>query len=207
MNHDEGSRLIKKAQLGDASAEQQLLILHRDRLKRMIVAFLDRRISARIDPSDVLQDTLALAAKRLPSYLVEQPIEFYPWLRQIAKQQLVDIHRRHLYAQRRTVTREHRLGANFPHESSKQIIDQIAKNQTSPSGQAAKRDLQRRLRIEISKMQESDREILLMRFVERLSLKEISDVLELKVPTAESRLRRALIRLGKRMNDIGESSK
>src|SRR5436190_12696571 len=44
---------------------------------------LDRRLLQRIDPSDIIQETLILADRRLDKYLKDQPIPFYPWLRQL----------------------------------------------------------------------------------------------------------------------------
>ena len=65
--------LITLAQRGDTSARHQLLLRHRERLRRMVVSMLNPRLSARIDPSDVLQDAFAKAAQKLPDYLKDQP--------------------------------------------------------------------------------------------------------------------------------------
>src|SRR6516164_5374655 len=98
--------LLAQASQGDADAGQRLLARHRDRLKRMVAVRLDRRLLARLDPSDVVQEALAEAARRLPDYLRERPLPFYPWLRQLAADRLVTLHRRHVRAQRRSVRRE-----------------------------------------------------------------------------------------------------
>ena len=75
---------LAKAAAGDQSARTKLLELHRARLRRMVAVRLDRRLMQRIDPSDIIQETLILADRRLDQYLREQPIPFYPWLRQLA---------------------------------------------------------------------------------------------------------------------------
>jgi RNA polymerase sigma-70 factor (ECF subfamily) len=62
---------------------------------------LDRRLAARIDPSDVVQETLADAAKRFDLYLRDRPLPFYPWLRQITQERLADVYRQHIRAGRR----------------------------------------------------------------------------------------------------------
>ena len=54
-------QLIESAGRGDAAARQQLLHEHRDRLRRMVAVRLDRRLAARVDPSDVVQEALAEA--------------------------------------------------------------------------------------------------------------------------------------------------
>src|SRR5205823_607283 len=51
--------LLERAGRGDAAARQQLLTRHRDRLRRMVALRLDRRLAARVDPSDIVQASLA----------------------------------------------------------------------------------------------------------------------------------------------------
>ena len=56
----------------------------------MVHLRLDPRLAARLDPSDVVQDTLAEAHKRLAAYAQDRQIPFYPWLRAIAWDKLVE---------------------------------------------------------------------------------------------------------------------
>jgi RNA polymerase sigma-70 factor, ECF subfamily len=95
--------LLNQAAAGDTQARGRLLERHRDRLRRMVALRLDRRLASRIDPSDVVQDSLAEAAGRLSDYLRERPLPFYPWLRQLAWAKIVDMHRRHVHAHERTL--------------------------------------------------------------------------------------------------------
>ena len=107
---------------GDAQARGQLLERHRARLKRMVAIRFDRRLAARVDSSDVVQETLAEASAKLDAYLRERPLPFYPWLRQIAQQRLTDARRRHL-AGRRSVTREEPAG--LPAESAMELAERL----------------------------------------------------------------------------------
>jgi RNA polymerase sigma-70 factor (ECF subfamily) len=70
--------LLDRAAAGGDDAWQQLFDLHRKRLKRMVALRLDRRLAARVDPSDVVQEALADAAKKLAGYLRDRPLAFYP---------------------------------------------------------------------------------------------------------------------------------
>src|SRR5262245_20358821 len=101
--------LLRAAASGDDSARQQLLARYRSRLRQMVALRLDWRIIARIDPSDVVQETLAEAARNLDDYLRERPLPFYPWLRQFAWQRLLQLHRHHIQAQCRSVLYESSL--------------------------------------------------------------------------------------------------
>src|SRR5204862_1794322 len=74
-------QLLAAASQGDATARGRLLERHRPRLKRMVAVRLDRRVAARVDPSDVVQETLAVAARGLDDYLRDRPLPFFPWLR------------------------------------------------------------------------------------------------------------------------------
>jgi RNA polymerase sigma-70 factor (ECF subfamily) len=67
---------------------------------------LDRRLAARIDPSDVVQEALADADRELAEYLGSRSMPFYAWLRRFAWDRLVEVHRRHVSAGRRSVDRE-----------------------------------------------------------------------------------------------------
>src|SRR5436309_1383088 len=98
--------LLARAADGDARAREQLLVRHQGRLRQAVRYRIDRRVAARIDPSDVVQEALADAAAHLPDYLRDRPLPFYPWLRQLALERLVHQHRRHVRAQKRSVTRE-----------------------------------------------------------------------------------------------------
>src|ERR1700683_5334648 len=98
--------LLASASRGDATARGRLLERHRPRLKRMVAVRLDRRLAARVDPSDVVQEVLLDAAAQLDIYLRDRPIPFYPWLRRLAAGRFADAYRRHVRARRRSVDRE-----------------------------------------------------------------------------------------------------
>src|SRR4029078_4228519 len=98
--------LLERSVRGDATARQELLVCHRARLRGMVALRLARRLGARVDPSDVVQEALADAAGHLDDYLRHRPLPFYPWLRQFAWERLCKLHRHHIHAQRRSITRE-----------------------------------------------------------------------------------------------------
>ena len=106
QNGAETDALLELAGRGDDQARQRLLERHRSRLKRMVAVRMDGRLAARLDPSDVVQEALADAARDLPEYVRSQTMAFYPWLRQLAWDRLVRLHRDHINTQRRSVNRE-----------------------------------------------------------------------------------------------------
>ncbi|HEY7423921.1 MAG TPA: hypothetical protein VH682_06715 [Gemmataceae bacterium] len=70
--------LLRRAEQGDEQARQAVLVRHRERLKHMVAVRMDRRLAARVDPSDVVQDALLDAARHLDDYLRQRPMPFYP---------------------------------------------------------------------------------------------------------------------------------
>src|SRR5262245_20119260 len=109
--------LMNRVHHGDDSARQQLLGLHRERLCNLVAVRMDRRLCARIDPSDVIQEVLADADRGLSDYLRRRPLPFYAWLRQLAWDRLFELHRQHVRVGKRSVNREQMTGLPLPNES------------------------------------------------------------------------------------------
>ena len=93
---DDTDQLLERTSWGDERARDQLLERNRARLRTMIAVRMDRRIKARFDPSDVVQDVLQEAARNLADYLRDRPLPFHAWLREIAWKRLVNLRRRHV---------------------------------------------------------------------------------------------------------------
>jgi RNA polymerase sigma-70 factor (ECF subfamily) len=184
--------LIEQASQGDDRARQQLLGRHRQRLRRMVEVRLDRRLAARVDPSDVVQEALADAAKRLPEYLRDRPLPFYPWLRRLAWERLVKMHRRHLYTRRRSVTREEHGVLALPDESVAELAQRLVGNADSPSRRLLRDELAERVRSALSRLGERDREVLVLRYLEGLTNKEIAAALEISEAAVKMRHLRAM---------------
>jgi RNA polymerase sigma-70 factor (ECF subfamily) len=110
-------QLLSRVAAGDRTARGLLLERHRRRLRHMITIRLDPQLRARVDPSDVVQESLAEADQKLSDYLQERPVPFYPWLRSLAWKHLVHLHRRHIYSQRRSVRREQAARLRLSDES------------------------------------------------------------------------------------------
>ena len=136
------------------------------------------------------------ANSKLPKYLEQRPIGFYPWLRAIVRDELIDVHRRHVVAKCRTVEREQAAQQLVTDASTFQLINVLVGKQATPSQCAADREFQESMDAAIKELTADDREILLMRFVEELPVSEIAEVLMISTVAARSRIRRSLERLG-----------
>lgn len=187
--------LLRRVDQGDRSSVGQLLDRYRVRLRRMVAVRIDPRLAARLDPSDVVQEALAEASQKLPQYLRQRPLPFYPWLRQIAWETLVDLHTRHVSVQKRSVTRESRNNLDLPDNSAMQLIDRLVADGTSPSKRMVRKEIRQRVREALQQAPTRDREVMILRHLEQLTLKEIATALGITEPAAQSRYRRAIERL------------
>src|SRR4051794_39835567 len=88
--------LPRRARDGDPAAQAALFARYRDRLRRMIHLRLDRRLSGRVDASDVLQEVYLEVGKRLAAGGADPNLPFFLWLRLVTGQKLTDLHRHHL---------------------------------------------------------------------------------------------------------------
>ena len=194
MTTADTEHLLERAAAGDRAACDELLQRHRRRLGRMVAVRFDPRLAARVDPSDVVQETLAEAAANLDRYLCERPLPFYPWLRQLAQRRLIDLHRRHVRARRRSVTRE--VGPpGLPDHSALALADRLFARASSPSAGLRRQERRDRVRAALAALSEQDREVLVLRFLEALPTRETAAVLGISEVETRSRQVRALDRL------------
>jgi RNA polymerase sigma-70 factor (ECF subfamily) len=194
-NSPDTQKLLDQARCGDATAVERLLAHHREPVRRMIGVRLDPAIRPRVDASDVVQEVLLEASRRLSDYLRSPTMPFHLWLRHIARDHLIDAHRRHRQAQRRTVDREHRIEFARTDSSSLAIVDQLLDPELTPATAAIREEIQGRFRSALDALPEDDREIVLMRHFEQLSNQDVASALGLTEAAASMRYLRAIRRL------------
>jgi RNA polymerase sigma-70 factor (ECF subfamily) len=194
--HDrEVDDLILRADRGDIDARQALLARHRERLRQMVALRLDRRIAARVDPSDVVQQALADADQELSDFLLGRPMPFYAWLRRFAWDRLVEAHRTHLLADKRSVEREQSWVHSWSDPSASALTDRLVGSGTSPSHHAVRDESRLRVRAALEQLPSRDREILVLLYMEDLPAVEIAAVLGMTQGAVRVRHVRALERL------------
>jgi RNA polymerase sigma-70 factor, ECF subfamily len=197
---DRTQELLRDAKQGDAAAIDDLMERHRDALRRLVQMRLARKIQTRVDVSDVIQDVLIEANRRLKDYLENPAMGFHLWLRQIARDRIIDAHRRHRVSARRSVDRERSLDVRVDDDrSAAELFAQISDGGRSPAQEATDRELARRIEAAIAELPEHDGEILVMRHFEQLTNQEIAQALGLTEPAASMRYLRALKRLREKL--------
>lgn len=194
--------LIERLKSGEEHAFVELFSLHRSRLKRMLEFRMDRRLRGREDASDILQEVYIDAHKRMSHYLKRPQLSFYVWLRQLTTQRLIDIHRRHLKAERRDIKQEVAIHSVGLAATSASMALQLASYLASPSQIAMHAELVVQIENALEGMDEIDREVIALRHFEELRNSEVAEVLGIKDAAASNRYMRALTRLREVLEEV-----
>ena len=188
--------LLDRVRKGDVDAVNGLLERHREAIRRMIDQRLDRVVQQRVDASDIVQDVLIEANRRLGDYLANPTMPFQLWLRHMARDRLIDAHRRHRVAASRSLDKEVSLeAAGAADRSRANLAGELADRELTPAAVATWRELERRFAAAVEQLEEDDRQIVLLRHFEHLTTAEVAEVLSLSKPAAGMRYLRAMRRL------------
>jgi DNA-directed RNA polymerase specialized sigma24 family protein len=109
-NSSETLDLLNRARAGEPAALDAIFSQHRERLRRMVEIRLDRRLQARVDASDVIQEAYVDVVGRLQEYLNDPRLPLFLWLRLVVGDRLMKVHRQHLGAQLRAASRRVVIG-------------------------------------------------------------------------------------------------
>jgi RNA polymerase sigma-70 factor (ECF subfamily) len=202
-NSAESVRLLERARAGDQDALREIFSRHRERLRRMVELRLDRRLQARLDASDVVQDAYLEVAQRLEDYLKDPKLPLFLWLRLVVGERLITLHRHHLGTQMRDAGLEISLytGA-LPAASSAALAAQLLGKHTSPTQAAIRAERLVRIQEALNTLDPIDREILSLRHFEQLSRTESAQALGIEEAAASKRYIRALKRLKTILADL-----
>jgi RNA polymerase sigma-70 factor, ECF subfamily len=193
---DSLDELLLRAVAGDSAALAAVFTRYRERLRRMIHLRLDRRLTGRVDASDILQDVYLEVGKRMAAGGADPNLPFFLWLRLVTGQKLTDLHRHHLGTRIRDAGLEVSLhrGA-MPAASSASLAAQLLGTMTSATQAAVRAEHRIIVQEALNGLDPIDREILVLRHFEYLSNDEAALALGLRRSAASQRYVRALKRL------------
>jgi len=201
---DDSLELVRRAAGGDQAALEGLFTRYRDRLRRTVQLRLSRKLQARVDPSDIVQEAFLQASKRLDDYLSEPKLPPHLWLRQLIGKQLLAVHRHHLGTHMRDARREISIDQwRLPNVDSTSMAIQIIDKSNSPSSEVHRAGKISRLQVALDAMQPVDREIIALRHFEGLSNAEAAQILDINPSAASSRFFRAVKRFGAVVREHG----
>jgi RNA polymerase sigma-70 factor, ECF subfamily len=188
--------LLIAARNGNEDALAVLVERHRDRLERMVLLRMDRRLQGRVDRADVVEDAFLAVRGKFPQYCADSALPFFLWLRLEVGQKLVDVHRIHLGAKMRGAGQEVSLHSGpLPQVTSLSLAEHLLGKMTASSQAAMRAELKIRVQEALNSMDTHDREVLILKHFEELSNAEAAQVLGIKPSAAVNRYVRALKRL------------
>ena len=146
--------------------------------RRQLLAYADRNIGpslrSRVEPEDIVQEVVVSALSSIDQFQVggRDPFRL---LCQLTEQRIIDAHRHHVGAQKRSAAREVSMDAPVAGGDGFGFINMLVASITSPS-QAFSRDQKEfQLQQAIAELNDEQREILRLRFVEGLPTKDIAE--------------------------------
>ena len=171
----------------------------RDYLGLLARLQLDRRLRARLDPSDLVQQTLLQAHQALNQFRGRNEVELLAWLRQILARKLADALRHHKQA-RRDVDRERSLDAALEN-SSVRLEAFLAADQSSPSQRADRNEQVLRLAGALAELPAAQAEAVMLHYLQGQPLAEVGRQLDRSPPAVMGLLHRGLTRLRTRLRE------
>jgi RNA polymerase sigma-70 factor (ECF subfamily) len=186
--------LIDAARRGQDAARARLLERYREYLRLLARTCLARRLRPKLDASDVVQEAFLKAHARFHQFLGRTDAEMAAWLRRILANCVVDFGRRYARNEGRDVAREKSLEEELD-RSSKAIAAFLEASHTTPSGAAERGELSVAVADALARMEDDDREVIVLRNFEDLEWGEIGRRMGRSPDAARKLWARALTRL------------
>ncbi len=188
------TELVDRAQMGSRSALERVLAWCRPALRARAWGRVNRQRNTAVDPSDLVQDVLLVASKKVHEFQGRGPRAFLAWLLGIMKKRALQLNRfRGLAA-----VDPHGLQRGSGHEAAWDPLDPA----TPVPEQAAAREIEERLSRAESWCRDEERELIRLRNTENLSHEEIAARLGVQPPAVRKRYSRAVHQLGQALRLI-----
>lgn len=174
-NDDEGrgpEDLIGRACGGDAAALGRLLDQYRDYLALVARSLIGPGLRARLDPSDLLQETFLEAHRDFGRFEGQGEPDLVAWLRKILVRNLADQARRQR-TMGRDLRREESLEALLE-QSDRPLGWALAAPLASPSEQASRREQDVLLADALARLPPNYRDVILLRNMDHLPFEEVA---------------------------------
>jgi len=198
-SEDSPERLLEQARAGCRDALGRLLELYRNYLRLLARTQIDLTLRVRLDPSDLVQETLLEAHRDFAQFAGTSEKELVAWLRRILVRNLADQVKHHK-AQARNWARQESLEALLDRSSSA-AEQALAKGISTPSAQAARREQAVLLADALARLPPDYREVIVLRNLEHLKFDDIAARLGRSAGAVRMLWSRALEKLGRLLED------
>jgi RNA polymerase sigma-70 factor (ECF subfamily) len=192
------SGLLAKARAGDAAARDQLFSHCRDYLTLAARARVETRLQAKVDASDLVQQTLLEAHRGFGRFQGATEAEWLAWLRRILDHNAADFVRRYRATGKRQVGREVPIAG--PGDSSSAGCPEPAADGETPSAAAVRHEGELALAAALAQLSPDHREVIVLRNLQRLPFDEVAQRMNRSRPAAQMLWIRAIQKLQEMMN-------
>jgi RNA polymerase sigma-70 factor, ECF subfamily len=172
---------------------------YRKYLRVLAELHLDRKLRGKLDPSDLVQQTMLRAYPVLGDLRQPEPAVVAAWLRKILARTLADAVK-HYDRDRRDVGLERSIEADIDRSASG-FAAWLAADQTSPSGHAERNEELLRMVEALAEIPDRMREVVVLKHCQGLTLQQIADRIGRSGPAVASLLRRGLEELRHRLQE------
>jgi RNA polymerase sigma-70 factor (ECF subfamily) len=187
-------RLLQSARQGSSEQVGQLLDAYRSYLSLLARLHIKGQLRGKADESDLVQETFLAAHKHFLQFRGATEEELLAWLRQIMASKLANLARRYVVASGRAVNLERQMADDLD-RSSISLSAMIAADDSSPSGQAARREQAILLADALEQLPDDYREVIVLRHLEELSFPEVAMRMGRTLDSVKNLWTRALARL------------
>ncbi|MCK1995065.1 RNA polymerase sigma factor SigW [Peribacillus muralis] len=179
---------INQVVKGDHNAFGEIVEIYKDKVFQICFRILGNRQEA----EDLAQEAFVRAFVNIRSFNID--MKFSTWLYRIATNLCID--------RLRKKKPDYYLDAEVAGTDGLNMYSQLASNMAKPELEAESLELQETIQAEIMKLPEKYRSVIVLKYIEELSLKEISEILDLPVGTVKTRIHRGREALRKQLRHL-----
>ncbi|MCP1492102.1 RNA polymerase sigma factor SigW [Peribacillus frigoritolerans] len=173
---------------GDHNAFGEIVEIYKDKVFQICFRMLGNRQEA----EDLAQEAFVRAYVNIRSFNIT--MKFSTWLYRIATNLCID--------RLRKKKPDYYLDAEVAGTEGLNMYSQIASDMAKPEEEVESLELQETIQVEIMKLPEKYRSVIVLKYIEELSLKEISEILDLPVGTVKTRIHRGREALRKQLRHL-----
>ncbi|MFJ7512742.1 RNA polymerase sigma factor SigW [Peribacillus simplex] len=179
---------INQVLKGDHNAFGEIVEIYKDKVFQICFRMLGNRQEA----EDLAQEAFVRAYVNIRSFNIQ--MKFSTWLYRIATNLCID--------RLRKKKPDYYLDTEVAGTEGLNMYSQIASDMAKPEEEVESLELQETIQVEIMKLPEKYRSVIVLKYIEELSLKEISEILDLPVGTVKTRIHRGREALRKQLRHL-----
>lgn len=202
---DSDNQLVDRIRGGDATALAAYIEQNRSQLLAFIAKNLGDALRRKVEPEDVLQEVSASCLNSLKDVDLSTR-EPFSWLCQVSERRIIDSHRRHFTAQKRSAQREVSIGSPAGGNSQAGLVNVLMASITSPSMAVRRDESEAQLMQAMSNLPKEQQDALQLRFGDGLSSREIAERLGKSDVAVRAMLSRTLKHLERELSALEPDS-